>query len=181
MAERASSESWQLPAPDWIGDLAQLKAQARAELAAAGRTAPPDRLLGKDSTSSLSIEVDVRGRVRRIEVSPLWRGRLQPGRVGAALLDAYRGATTAALEARVIQSVMDDDNRVDSARAGSQDVVPDTEAVLASPDRLFTLRRQGRTVLGITGDATRIDSADAEHLRDEAFDLFRAAGLTTGG
>jgi hypothetical protein len=215
-----SSESWQLTAPDWLGDLARLRAQARAELAAAGRTGVPDRLAGNDSTSSVSVEVDVRGRVRGIEVSRLWRGRLQPGRVGAALFEAYQAAITVAYEARVIRSVLDDDEptgpapdsgasvpadarRRDDAEvdpaAGLEEyqrlfadlsaqlaayrrgegVAPDTETTVSSPDRLFTMRRRGSAVTGITGDASRIEEADMEQLRGEAFDLFRVAGLTT--
>jgi hypothetical protein len=216
-----SSESWQLLAPDWAGDLARLRAQARAELAAAGRATVPDRLAGSDSTSSVSVEVDVRGRVHGIEVSRLWRGRLRPDRVGAALFEAYRAAITVAYEARVIRSVMDDDEltgpapesrasvpanarrrddaevdpaaeleeywrlfadlsaRLPAHRRG-EDAAPDTDTTVSSPDRLFTMRRRGSAVTGITADVARIEEVDTDQLRGEAFDLFRVAGLTTG-
>jgi hypothetical protein len=213
-----------LPSLDWIGDPARLRAQALAELATAGKLSQDNRLQGADSSSSVSIEVDARRRVKGVSIGLRWRAKLQPGRVGAAILEAYRNAAGAAVESRMVQSILDDEEREDApasapaarpasgerqvpgsglgdegwlrsvqdtiallagqlaaySQMASQDAPPEPTTEVTSPNGLFTMRHRGATVLGIAGDVARIQEADTELLRSEAYDLFRAAGLTSG-
>ncbi|HEY8473785.1 MAG TPA: hypothetical protein VIL37_14280 [Natronosporangium sp.] len=99
----------ELASLDWLGDPAELKARARAELAGAGVTRPPDRLFGTDPTGAIRVDVDEHGQVTAVEIGWQWADRLDPVRLGPALLAAYRNARTTALAARVIRSILDDE------------------------------------------------------------------------
>jgi hypothetical protein len=72
-----------------------------------------------------------------------------------------------------ITSAVDADIR----RVRGEDVA-DHETVLKSPEEFFTLRLRGRVIVELTADIMKVRRADAEQLRLEALDLFKAAGLT---
>jgi hypothetical protein len=85
---------------------------------------------------------------------------------------------------RWLRETMDDINtlaaQVQAIERGETDLPVETEAVVRSPNGLFTLRHQGRQVTEITGEIMQIRRTDAESLRLEALDLFKAAGLIAG-
>lgn len=193
---------FRLASLDWLGDPEQLRAQALAEVRAAGRTGPPARLRGSDSSSLVTVEVDTHRRVVDVGVSLRWRTTIQPARLGAALYEAYGNAMTVALEALVTQSAIGDAVEEDDggpmpgavrfedgedwlssiedtiARASSRlDASPMPEIEVRSPDWMFTMRSRGRTVIGIASDALRIQEATTEQIREDALGLFRAAEL----
>jgi hypothetical protein len=202
----------QLVSLDWLGDPEQLRAQALAEVRAAGRTGQPAQLRGSDSSSLVTVEVDAHRRVVDVGVSLRWRSGIQPVRLGPALYEAYGKAMTVALEALVARSVtggaLEEDDagpvpdalrfedgedwlssvedtiarasaRLDASRwieTGDPPQVPETE--VRSPDWMFTMRRRGRTVIGIISDPLRIQETTADRIREDALGLFRAAELT---
>jgi len=63
-------------------------------------------------------------------------------------------------------------------RRGRGEDIADHETVLKSPEEFFTLRLRGRVIVELTADIMKVRRADAEQLRLEALDLFKAAGLT---
>jgi hypothetical protein len=63
-------------------------------------------------------------------------------------------------------------------RRGRGEDIADNETVLKSPEEFFTLRLRGRVIVELTADIMKVRRADAEQLRLEALDLFKAAGLT---
>jgi hypothetical protein len=85
---------------------------------------------------------------------------------------------------RWLRETMDDINtltaQVQAIERGETGLPVETEAVVRSPNGLFTLRHQGRQVTEITGEIMQIRRTDAESLRLEALDLFKAAGLIAG-
>jgi hypothetical protein len=85
---------------------------------------------------------------------------------------------------RWLRETLDDINtltaQVQAIERGETGVPVVTEAVVRSPNEMFTLRHQGRQVTEITGEIMQIRRTDAESLRLEALDLFKAAGLIAG-
>ena len=85
---------------------------------------------------------------------------------------------------RWLRETLDDINtltaQVQAIERGETDVPIVAEAVVRSPNQMFTLRHQGRQVTEITGEIMQIRRTDAESLRLEALDLFKAAGLIAG-
>jgi len=73
---------------------------------AAAQAAPPDpwaEVEGRDASRSVTVRLTPSGRVADVAISDWWREELSPGRLGDAVVDAYRGAVTrsaAAMAAR---------------------------------------------------------------------------------
>lgn len=214
---------WVLPSLEYSGDLAELEADARRQVAQAEREGPPsDRPVGTDSTNSIWITVDADNLVESIEISRRWKDQLDSTRFGAALFEAYGDALSKALGARAIRALaakqersargepapatdewgerevdVDDETwfrelqasverlsaQLDAYRrmAAEGGATEEYERELKSPNEMFTMRLQGPAVVAITGDVMQIRRADAEQLRLEALDLFRAAQLTSTG
>jgi hypothetical protein len=189
------------------GDVAELEASARRELAQGPPAGPP---VGTDASESVWITLDDDFHVERIEVSRQWKDRLDSGQFAPALFQAYQDGIARRIRAQAFGTVAadgdsgapamptlpdyDDPNffrrlqeeadgttgRLETlqreAAQGSRDEQHDRE--LTSPEEIFTIRLQGTTIVGITGDLMKIRRGNPELLRLEALDLFKAAGLT---
>jgi hypothetical protein len=190
---------------DAPADMETLRAQANAYLATENLE-PASRYEGTDPDKVVSFVANPRGRILGVDVSPTWRGKIEPDQFADAVYKAYaaavRKASTTELIAGVDQPAGKPVSEPPAARAdelpfdewlaatrarlerideGLRDVAagttePDRE--IRSPNGYLTLRLSGGGLAGIAGNTGALQHGDPDLIRQDVLDVFRDANLT---
>lgn len=104
-------DDFELRSLDFLGDEQELRAAALADLAAAGgrNYRAPRHEEAADSTNSVRVAVDQKGSVTDVNFRSDWRSELVPQRLGTALLEAHKNATSAMMNALALASLAEEE------------------------------------------------------------------------
>jgi hypothetical protein len=187
---------------DALGDDQTLRAQAEA-FTAGQELVPASRYDSADPTQSIWVEVDPRGRFLGVEISRTWTDRMQAAQFADALFSAYSAAVQKAFATelaagRIEQGAKPATEPRDDRPSGA-DWLAQAEARLhridedlrrlptgpaeadrevRSPNGYLTLQLNAGSLSAITGNATALERAHRELLREDVLDVFRRANLT---
>ncbi|MEU7923265.1 hypothetical protein [Micromonospora zamorensis] len=192
---------------DFLGDEATLQRHVEQILRERGHLSHTGGFRGSDATGSVSVVIDPRRRVETVTVGREWRSEVGAARFPAVLFEAYTAAVGAALEQAALMELQQGQapptpprRTVQAARELDEDMwsratwrtlqgldaelnrvaqlgISPAEQVMTSPNGCLTLRIRANSIVGITGDTSRIARADAGQLQFEARSVLRAFDL----